>query len=437
MSIEQVATTKPDDRDLVLFQDESREQDDLLPPEDGDTTLFQDDLEEASRPSPSSAKTWKVLVVDDEEQVHSVTRLALKKFSFDEKPLELLTAYSAQEAQTLLQQHHDTAVILLDVVMESDHAGLELVRYVRQNLQNHNIRIILRTGQPGLAPELSIVEGHDINDYKTKTELTQPKLFSALTTAIRSYRDILTVEESRQQIEVLNQKLTALNQDLENKVLARTRELEAKNRQLKQEIAARIEAQRKMESMNRELDKANQKLSFWANFDELTSLSNRRSFDKYLEQLWRQGYREQRCLCIVLCDVDFFKQYNDTYGHLAGDYCLRKVGLAFREIISRPLDLAARFGGEEFVIVLYDTDIRGGEKVAQRLQSKLKELKIEHSCSTVSEYVSISIGVVAMVPSNQVKIETLLSQADTALYEAKAKGRNQIILSNVKDDQRS
>lgn len=111
---------------------------------------------------------WKVIVVDDEEQVHEVTRLALKNFKFADKPLEIISAYSSEEAQQVLNQNPDTAVLLLDVVMETDEAGLELVKHIRDHLHNIFVRIILRTGQPGIAPEKSVIEGYDINDYKTK-----------------------------------------------------------------------------------------------------------------------------------------------------------------------------------------------------------------------------------------------------------------------------
>ncbi|MEM9136004.1 MAG: diguanylate cyclase [Cyanobacteria bacterium P01_F01_bin.42] len=400
---------------------------------DDDVLLFDDEPDHRGD-TPHESVTWKVLVVDDDEQVHSVTRLALKNFKFDDKRLEILSAYSAAQARKVLEKNQDTAVIFLDVVMESDEAGLELIHYIRRNLNNQQIRIILRTGQPGSVPELSIVEGYDINDYKTKTELTQAKLFSALVTAIRSYRDIVTVEQSRHEIELLNRRLVDFNQELERQVELRTQELQEKNRRLEQEIKARMQTQRRLESVNNQLDKANRKLSFWANFDELTTLSNRRCFDKYLGQLWRQAFRDQNPICIVLADIDYFKQYNDNYGHLAGDECLKKVGLAFRDIVERPLDLAARYGGEEFVVVLHDTDMDGGEVVAERLRAAIQELKLPHKYSSVSDYISMSFGVSALVPSPKMSHEALLARADGALYRAKQAGRNQVLQHQSEED---
>lgn len=144
--------------------------------------------------------TWKILIVDDEEEIHVVTRLALHDFNFGGRHLEFVSAYSGQQARKLIQDNPDTSVILLDVVMESDDAGLEVARYIRQELGNHFVRIILRTGQPGLAPERRVLKVYDINDYRAKTELTQDRLFSVIYTALSSYRDLIALARSRHQL---------------------------------------------------------------------------------------------------------------------------------------------------------------------------------------------------------------------------------------------
>ncbi|MBZ9610126.1 DUF3369 domain-containing protein [Rheinheimera maricola] len=141
--------------------------------------------------------SWKVLIVDDEPEVHAVTKLALSDFSFQNKNLNFISAYSGAEAKALLQQHPDTAIILLDVVMETDDAGLIVARYIREELHNEHVRIILRTGQPGQAPERQVIINYDINDYKSKTELTAQKLFTVIMSSLRSYRDIMSLEQSR------------------------------------------------------------------------------------------------------------------------------------------------------------------------------------------------------------------------------------------------
>lgn len=144
---------------------------------------------------------WKVLVVDDEPEVHAVTRLVLGNFRFADRPLQFLNANSAAQAETMLREHPDIAVMLLDVVMETDKAGLDLVRTVRERHGNQFVRIVLRTGQPGQAPEQHVIANYDINDYKEKTELTAQKLATTMYAALRSYRDMRLIEASRRGLE--------------------------------------------------------------------------------------------------------------------------------------------------------------------------------------------------------------------------------------------
>jgi response regulator RpfG family c-di-GMP phosphodiesterase len=149
----------------------------------------------------SSGPPWTVLIVDDEPEVHAVTRLALGNFRFADRPLRFLNAHDSIQAEAILRANTDVAVMLLDVVMESDRAGLDLVRTVRENIGNHFVRIVLRTGQPGQAPEQQIIASYDINDYKEKTELTAQKLSTTMFAALRSYRDIRTIEANRRGLE--------------------------------------------------------------------------------------------------------------------------------------------------------------------------------------------------------------------------------------------
>lgn len=155
------------------------------------------DIDETKVNSPS----WKLLIVDDEKEVHSVTKLALRDFEFLGRKVEFISAYSGQEAQDILDKDNDIAVMLLDVVMESDDAGLKVVRYVRDVIKNHMIRIVLRTGQPGQAPEKDVIVTYDINDYKSKTELTSQRLFTTIVASLRSYRDLVSIEKNRQGLE--------------------------------------------------------------------------------------------------------------------------------------------------------------------------------------------------------------------------------------------
>lgn len=144
-----------------------------------------------------AAPSWKLLIVDDEPEVHSTTKLVLGDFEFEGGKLEFLSATSGAEAIDILRKHNDIAVILLDVVMETPHAGLDCVRTIRHDLQNRLVRIVLRTGQPGQAPERQVIIEYDINDYKNKSELTSQKLFTTVYTAIRSFRDMSALDKQR------------------------------------------------------------------------------------------------------------------------------------------------------------------------------------------------------------------------------------------------
>lgn len=135
-------------------------------------------------------KPWKIIIADDDEDIHFLTRMVMEDYSLDEKELEFLSAYSGEETKKLIQENSDTALILLDIVMESEEAGFKVVKYIREVLKNSIVRIILRTGQPGKAPEKKVIIKYDINDYKEKTELTTQKLFTTITASLRSYKDL-------------------------------------------------------------------------------------------------------------------------------------------------------------------------------------------------------------------------------------------------------
>lgn len=162
-----------------------------------DDLLFRDEEPDAGL----AHKAWPLLVVDDDPEVHAVTTLALSGFTFAGRPLHFLHANSAAEARPLLEQRHDIALVLLDVVMETDQAGLDLVKFIRSQLHNRFVRIVLRTGQPGQAPELDVIQRYDINDYKYKTELTRERLFTTVYTSLSTYRDLLVLDANRRGLE--------------------------------------------------------------------------------------------------------------------------------------------------------------------------------------------------------------------------------------------
>ena len=167
--------------------------------DEGDDWLVDDAAsDEGSARTPALHRPWKLLIVDDDDDVHSMTRLALRSVHYRNRPLQLVSAYSAAEGFEALQQHPDTAIVLLDVVMETEDAGLVLANRIRNELKNNLVRIVLRTGQPGQAPEEKVIIDYDINDYKTKTDLTSRKLFVLIVAALRTYESLIVIDKSRQ-----------------------------------------------------------------------------------------------------------------------------------------------------------------------------------------------------------------------------------------------
>jgi len=179
------------------------------------------------------------------------------------------------------------------------------------------------------------------------------------------------------------------------------------------------ESQRKMEEKNFELMQQ-------STVDGLTGVGNRRALDSVIERTWLASMRAHTEMSVLMIDVDHFKIFNDHYGHIAGDDCLKVIAKALSEELPRATDFVARYGGEEFVVVLSATDLNGATVVAERLRNKISQLKIAHKKSPVSEFVSISVGVSSVIPDRKMSRLSLIESADTALYEAKESGRNQL-----------
>ncbi|MDJ0688864.1 MAG: PleD family two-component system response regulator [Xenococcaceae cyanobacterium MO_188.B32] len=192
------------------------------------------------------------------------------------------------------------------------------------------------------------------------------------------------------------------------------------------ELKRQIEKER---LLTEQLEIANQKLKKIASVDELTQIANRRSFDLYLKREWHRMSREKAYLSLMLCDVDFFKLYNDTYGHQAGDRCLQKVASVLKQNAKRPADLVARYGGEEFVLILSRTTAKGAMEIGERIRQQIKELDISHASSHISTVVTISIGIASIVPIPNFPAEKLIAKADEALYWAKEQGRDRVVLN--------
>ncbi|ELS02585.1 diguanylate cyclase (GGDEF) domain-containing protein [Xenococcus sp. PCC 7305] len=195
--------------------------------------------------------------------------------------------------------------------------------------------------------------------------------------------------------------------------------LRQQNILLQKEIERRI----KVETALRE---ANQELHCLATIDTLTGIANRRKFDYYLEKEWRRLARQQAPLSLILLDIDYFKRYNDSKGHQEGDLCLKKVASAIAKTVHRPADLVARYGGEEFAVILPHTDLDGAVYIGNKIKMAIQKLNIKHPLSDISDIVTTSQGISSAIPTADISAESLIYDADIALYDAKRQGRNQL-----------
>lgn len=200
-------------------------------------------------------------------------------------------------------------------------------------------------------------------------------------------------------------------------------ELSTANRQLEQRVQQRTF---ELEQTNQALVQANHKLEVYSHTDGLLNIANRKYFDQRLQEEWLRAIRSQQPVGLLMIDVDHFKRYNDTYGHQAGDACLRAVAKAASGALARSTDLLARYGGEELVVVLPDTHVEGTYQVAQDICAAVAKLKIPHAGSDTAPYVTVSLGVASMNPPRVSSADRLVAAADQALYQAKKRGRNQV-----------
>lgn len=277
-------------------------------------------------------------------------------------------------------------------------------------------------------------------DFNLPAEPTSPlalevtRLHQEIATLQQANRDLhLALSTTAEHGDFVESQLHAVNEQLQAEVAIRQR-AEATLKTLIEVISKRkadleIVVQTIMEHGDVMDYQWAQKLSLMnaiATLDSLTQIPNRRRFDEHLQHQWQDMARQQQPLALILCDIDQFKQYNDTYGHLAGDQCLRQVATALRQSIQRSLDLAARFGGEEFAVILPQTTQHGAACVARRIQAAIAQLNLPHPSSTIHPYVTLSFGLASQIPQAQNSYLTLVERADQQLYLAKQAGRNQI-----------
>ncbi|HTD29302.1 MAG TPA: diguanylate cyclase, partial [Xanthomonadaceae bacterium] len=310
-------------------------------------------------PAPPEGPPWKVLVVDDDPEIHEVTRLNLRRLLFRDRPVALLPALSARAARAVLLQQPDVALALIDVVMETEHAGLDLIRFIRSKPNNPAIRLVLRTGQPGQAPQEKVIVEYEIDGYSAKTEMTATKLVTTVITALRGYEAMHA--------------LALLNQELEQRVAARTSELE--------------------------------KLAM---LDALTGLANRRHFEARAAVEVSDARRQESPLTLFALDIDHFKWVNDAHGHAAGDLVLQQVAQAISRAV-RPGDLVARIGGEEFAVVLPGTQSDDAFVVAERIRSSIEAMRIQTGETLIAVTTSIGVASLAVMEDH---FAAVLARAD-------------------------
>ncbi|NJK40011.1 MAG: diguanylate cyclase [Oscillatoriales cyanobacterium RM2_1_1] len=327
-----------------------------------------------------------ILCVDDERTILDSLKVELRSAVGSRCILE--TAEGGQEALELideLQENQiDIAVVVSDYIMPGMR-GDELLRQIHQRSPK-TLKVLL-TGQADL-----------------------PAIGNAIRYA-KLYRYIPKPWESEDLKLTVVEALNSYYQD---------QELQEKNLRLQQ-------VNQELQQMTHKLRQANLELQKLAITDSLTQLANRRQFDTFLTHEWLRMMREKQFLSLIFCDVDFFKGYNDQYGHPQGDICLHKVAQTIRSTAKRPGDLTARYGGEEFVVILPNTPAEGALIVAEAVRAAVVALKISHGNSSICEFVTLSLGVSSVIPSPDYAPEDLVSAADQALYEAKRFGRNRTV----------
>jgi diguanylate cyclase (GGDEF)-like protein len=200
------------------------------------------------------------------------------------------------------------------------------------------------------------------------------------------------------------------------------------NRNLEKDIQEKIQIEAKLLYEKKNAEDLSNKLRTLSTQDGLTGINNRRRFDEALYDEWFRARRLSTPLSLIICDIDKFKEYNDTYGHLAGDKCLTRIAHLIEDSARRAGDMAARFGGEEFVIILPDTESSNAQDIAEQLRSAILDLEIPHETSSVANVITVSFGVFTTLPEKGLSPETMIEFADKALYQAKEQGRNKVVL---------
>lgn len=316
-----------------------------------------------------------ILIVDDKPN----NLLILKGF-LETIDCNIITARSGTEALDVMQSH-EFALVLFDVLMpEMD--GFELAERMRGSEQTKVIPIIFITANS--IDQGSVFKGYEVGAVDYLLKPIEPVI---LRSKVRVFLDLYQQKKLLKiQGELLELKITELM---------------------------------KMKEVNNHLESI-------SSLDGLTGIPNRRSFDQFIEMSWKNAIREQQPLSVIMADIDYFKAYNDNYGHLQGDDCLILVAKSLDSCLKRPNDMVARYGGEEFIALLPNTDKQGALLVAERMRKSIEKLAMRHDQSQVAHCVTISLGVAEIIPQPCDLIAHFIKFSDDALYMAKHQGRNKV-----------
>ncbi len=322
------------------------------------------------------AKQLLILLVEDDE---GHAKLAMKSFRGLENRFTLQRAVNLKEAREFLSQNPPD-IIIADLVLP-DGRGIELLKTTKNRPQSEFPLVVMTShGDEQVAVEAMKAGALD---YVVKSGETLKAMPRIVQRGLREWGHILK----------------------------------------------RRQAEDKLKKLNEDLIEANKKLELLANFDALTGVANRRCFMKTFDDEWKRAQRHNLYLSLIMIDVDFFKAYNDNYGHQAGDECLQRIASLLKNELSRPGDFLARYGGEEFIVILPGINSDGTAAVAEKLRKIIEAAQIPHTISTINDYVTISLGTTTIIPVNKKKPDSLIAEADKALYKAKRNGRNRVEIS--------